>query len=90
MASLSLFVIERHSKVWLLRLLIHRSHQSKLPILRGMEWKNTDGHSLKCQLLEGFIIRRKVAESSTQLSCHGEFFAVSKRVSAQGVGCCTF
>ena len=37
MASLSLFVIERHSKVWLLRLLIHRSHQSKLPILRGME-----------------------------------------------------
>ena len=37
MASLSLFVIERHSRVWLLRLLIHRSHQSKLPILSGME-----------------------------------------------------
>ena len=39
MASLSLFVIERHSRVWLLRLLIHRSHQSKLPILSGMEWE---------------------------------------------------
>ena len=61
MASLSVFVIERHSRVWLLRLLIHRSHQSKLPILSGMEWENADGHSLKYQLLEGFIIRRKVA-----------------------------
>ena len=39
MASLSLFVIVRHSRVWLLRLLIHRSHQSKLPILSGMEWE---------------------------------------------------
>ena len=28
-----------------------------------------NSHSLKCQLLEGFITRRKVAESSTQLSC---------------------
>ena len=83
MASLSVFVIERQSRVWLLRLLIHRSHQSKLPILSGMEWGNADGNSLKYQLLEGFIIRRKV-------SCQGEFFAVSKRVSAQGVGCCTF
>ena len=26
-------------KSWLLRLLIHRSHQSKLPILSGMEWE---------------------------------------------------
>ena len=33
MASLLLFVIVRHSRVWLLRLPIHRSHQSKLPIL---------------------------------------------------------
>ena len=33
MVSLSLFVIERHSRVWLSRLLIHQSHQSKLPIL---------------------------------------------------------
>ena len=32
----------------------------------------------------------KVAEGSTQLSFHGEFFAVSKRVYAQGVGCFTF
>ena len=36
-----------------------------------IEWngENGDGHSLKCQLLEGFITQRKVAESSTQLSC---------------------
>ena len=33
MASLLLFVIVRHSRVWLLRLPIHRSRQSKLPIL---------------------------------------------------------
>ena len=31
--------------------------------------KNADSHSLKCQLLEGFITPRKVPESSTQLSC---------------------
>ena len=36
-----------------------------------MEWnrENDNGHSLKCSLLEGFITRRKVAESSAQLSC---------------------
>ena len=38
MASLSLFLIERHSSFWLLRLPFHRSHQSKLPTLSGMEW----------------------------------------------------
>ena len=31
--------------------------------------ENADGNSLKRQLLEGFITRHKVAESSTQLSC---------------------
>ena len=41
MASLSLFVMERHSRVWLLRLLIHRSHQSKLPILSGIKLGKT-------------------------------------------------
>ena len=59
MASLLLFVIERHSRVWLLRLLIHRSHQSKLPILSGMEWEKRLWS--KCQVLKGFITRRKVA-----------------------------
>ena len=39
--------------------------------LSWAEWngENADGHSLKCQLLEGFITRCKFAESSTQLSC---------------------
>ena len=60
--------------------------------LSWAEWngKNADVHSLKCKLLEGFITRRKVGESSTQLPCHGESFAVWKQVSAQGVGCCSF
>ena len=53
MTSLSLFLIERHSCFWLLRLLIYRSDQAKLPILSRME--NADGQSLKFQLLEGFI-----------------------------------
>ena len=65
MASLLLFVIVRHSRVWLLRLLIHRSHQSKLPILSGMEWEKRLWS--KCQVLKGFITRRKVAQSSSQL-----------------------
>ena len=41
MASLSLFVIERHSRVWLLRLLIHQSDQSKLPILSEIPWRKS-------------------------------------------------
>ena len=63
MASLSLFVIERYSRVWLLRLLIHRSHQSKLLILSGMEWENAGGHRLKCQLLEGVITPVKLLKA---------------------------
>ena len=45
--------------------------------LSWAEWngKNADVHSLKCQLLEGFITQRKVAESSTQLSCQGESYS---------------
>ena len=56
MASLSLFLIERHSSFWLLRLLFHRSNQSKLPTLTEWNGENVDGHRLTCQLLEGFMV----------------------------------
>ena len=56
MASLSLFLIERHSSFWLLRLLFHRSNQSKLPTLTEWNGENADGHRLTCQLLEGFMV----------------------------------
>ena len=86
MASLSLFVIERHSRVWLLRLLIHRSHQSKLPILSGIPWRKSWWSQFKVstawRLYHSTLIPFE--------QCHGESFPVLKRVSAQGVGCCGF
>ena len=73
MTSLSLFLIERHSCFWLLRLLIHRSHPAKLPILSGMEcgkrrWSKFEV-STAGRLYHSNVKLVKFAESSTQLSC---------------------
>ena len=68
MASLSPFLIERHSRFWFLGLL-------KSPIKIAYPERSGMGETpmvtvfKKCQLLEGFLTRRKVAERSTQLSC---------------------
>ena len=67
MASLSLFVIERHSRVWLSRLLIHRSHQSKLPILSEIPWRKSLWSQFKVLTAGRLGTRRKVAESSSRL-----------------------
>ena len=67
MASLSLFVIERHSRVWLSRLLIHRSHQSKLPILSEIPWRKSLWSQFKVLTAERLGTRSKVAESSSRL-----------------------
>ena len=67
MASLSLFVIERHSRVWLSRLLIHRSHQSKLPILSEIPWRKSLWSQFKVLTAERLGTRRKVAENSSRL-----------------------
>ena len=95
MASLSLFLIERHSCFWLLRLLTHRSHQAKLPILSRMECGKRRWSKFKVSTAGRLYHSNvKFAESSTQTvlfeQCHDESFAVSKRVSAQDVGCCSF
>ena len=65
--SLSLFVIERHSRVWLSRLLIHRSHQSKLPILSEIPWRKSLWSQFKVLIAGRLGTRRKVAESSSRL-----------------------
>ena len=67
MASLSLFVIERHSRVWLWRLLIHQSHQSKLPILSEIPWRKSLWPQFKVLTAGRLGTRRKVAESSSRL-----------------------
>ena len=70
MASLSLFPIERHSCFWLLRLLIHRSHRPKLPILSGMECGKRRWSKFKVSTAGRLYYSNvKFAESSTQLSC---------------------
>ncbi|CAH3024008.1 unnamed protein product [Porites evermanni] len=67
MASLSLFVIERHSRVWLSRLLIHRSHQSKLPILSEIPCRKSLWSQFKVLTAGRLGTRRKVAESFSRL-----------------------
>ena len=67
MASLWLFVIERHSRVWLSRLLIHRSHQSKLPILSEIPWRKSLWSQFKVLTAGRLGTRRRVAESSSRL-----------------------
>ena len=70
MTSLSLFLIERHSCFWLLRLLIHRSHQAKLPILSRMECGKRRWSKFKVSTAGRLYHSNvKFAESSTQLSC---------------------
>ena len=64
MVSLSLFVIERHSRVWLSRLLIH---QSKLPILSEIPWRKSLWPQFKVLTAGRLGTRRKVAESSSRL-----------------------
>ena len=67
MASLSLFVIERQSRVWLSRLLIHRSHQSKLLILSEIPRRKSLWSQFKVLTAGRLGTRRKVAESSSRL-----------------------
>ena len=70
MTSRSLFPIERHSFFWLLRLLIHQSHQAKLPILSRMECGKRRWSKFKVSTAGRLYHSNvKFAESSTQLSC---------------------
>ena len=51
----------------ILRLLIHRSHQSKLPILSEIPWRKSLWSQFKVLTAGRLGTRRKVAESSSRL-----------------------